>query len=445
MSQQFDAIVLGGGSGGIAFAIRAARLGANVALIEQGPLGGTCVNLGCVPKKIMWHAAQVAENLHQAQVFGFEPVSMRLNWQKLIKARQEYIERVHASYKRTIKELPITVVPATGCIVDKNTVQAGNETFTAPNIIIATGAKSTMPKIPGIEHAIESDGFFGLTEQPKKVAVVGAGYIGVELAGVLNNLGTQVDMFIRHDCFLRQFDQELAKHLYTLMQQSGITIHAHSPVDGLKKNDTLSVVVGGTEFGGYDQVIMATGRVPHTDHIGLDRVGVKIDEHGFIPTDDFGATNIGGVFALGDITRSPALTPMAVAKGRQLAQHLFANEQSPIKHSVIPTVIFSHPPMATVGISEAQAKEKYGDEIKIYRSSFNSMGTAFYEPKTPSVFKLITHGKNEKIVGAHMVGPGVDEALQGFAVAISMGATKADFDHTLAIHPTSAEELVTMR
>ncbi len=450
MSNKYDLIVIGGGSGGIASAVRAAEHGVKVAILESQKLGGTCVNVGCVPKKVMWYGAEIASHLHLAKDYGFNTTLNDFSWSTLVEKREAYIHRLNDIYRDKLDKFNIDCFHEHGSFKDEHNILAGDKTLTGDKIIIASGAYPTVPNIQGNNFGIDSDGFFALKQQPKRVAVIGAGYIAVELAGVLNALGSDVSLVLRKQKPLRQFDPILADTLVECMTTHGIKIiPEHSPI-ALIKNADQSISIkceNGNTLESFDQVIWAIGRTPNTQNLNLSNAGLQVNDKGYIDTDKFQQTKISHIFALGDVTGRAQLTPVAIAAGRRLAERLY-NQQHDLylDYDNIPTVIFSHPPIGTVGLTEVEAFQKFGKEnIKIYRAKFNPMISAISDKKIPTALKLITYGKNEKIIGLHVIGNGADEMLQGFAVAIKMGATKADFDNTVAIHPTSAEELVTLR
>ncbi|MFC3928007.1 glutathione-disulfide reductase [Streptococcus caprae] len=450
MVKEYDYIVIGGGSGGIASANRAAMRGARVVLFEGKEVGGTCVNVGCVPKKVMWYGAQVAETLqHYAGEYGFNVKESSFDFSVLKANRQAYIDRIHASYERGFDSNGVDRVYDYARFVDAHTVEAGGETYTAPHILIATGGHALYPNIPGSEYGITSDGFFELDAVPNCVAVVGAGYIAVEVAGVLHALGAETHLFVRKDGPLRNFDQEIIGTLVDYMAETGPTLHTQAVPKEVIKNadDSLTLVLENGQSYTVDTLIWAIGRAANTTGFGLEKTGVALNERGFIVTDDYENTNVEGIYALGDVNGKIELTPVAVKAGRLLSERLFGGQTAAkIDYTNVPTVIFSHPAIGSVGISEEAALAQYGqDAIKVYRSSFTPMYTALGDHRQPSKMKLVTLGDDEKIIGLHGIGYGVDEMIQGFAVAIKMGATKADFDATVAIHPTGAEEFVTMR
>jgi len=450
MTQHFDFLAIGAGSGGIASANRAAKHGKKAAVIEAKHIGGTCVNVGCVPKKAMWYAGQIADALHYSADYGFKAPLQGFDWGTLVKNREAYIERIHAAYARGFASNDVTVINGFAKFINKNTVEVNGEHITADHIVIATGGRPSIPSIEGAEHGIDSDGFFALTEQPESVAVVGAGYIAVELAGVFHALGTTSHLLVRKEKPLRGFDDMLSDTLVEQMAKHGPTLHTHSIPTRVEKHDNgqLSIhLENGKSVGPVDSLIWAIGREPATDNINLEAAGVEVNERGFISTDKYQNTNVDGIYAVGDNTGRAQLTPVAVAAGRRLCERLFNNK--PYEHldySNIATVVFSHPVIGTVGLSEKEAVAEYGEEqVNVYNSQFTALYQAITEDyRDPTRMKLICVGKEEKIVGIHSIGFGSDELLQGFAVAMKMGATKADFDNTIAIHPTSAEEFVTL-
>ncbi|OSN07333.1 glutathione-disulfide reductase [Lonsdalea iberica] len=450
MTKHYDYLAIGGGSGGIASINRAAMYGKKCALIEAKYLGGTCVNVGCVPKKVMWHAAQIAEAIHNyGPDYGFDVTVNGFNWDTLVKNRSAYIDRIHHSYDNVLGKNQVEVIRGFARFVDAHTVEVNGEKITADHILIATGGRPTLPDVPGAEYGINSDGFFELEALPKRVAVVGAGYIAVEIAGVLNALGAETHLFVRKHAPLRQFDPLIVDTLVEVMKAEGPSLHTESTPKAVVKNGdgslTLQLEDGKTQT--VDCLIWAIGRQPATDNLNLEAAGVALDDRGYVKVDKFQNTNVPGVYAVGDNTGAVELTPVAVAAGRRLSERLFNNKPNEhLDYSNIPTVVFSHPPIGTVGMTEPQACEKYGDEqVKVYQSSFTAMYTAVTQHRQPCRMKLVCAGPEEKVVGVHGIGFGVDEMLQGFAVAVKMGATKQDFDNTVAIHPTGAEEFVTMR
>lgn len=448
-NKTYDYIVIGGGSGGIASARRAASYGAGTLLIEAGSLGGTCVNVGCVPKKVMWNAAHLYDGLQLARDYGFKFGRARFDWPELKRKRDTYIQRLNGIYNNNLNNSGVDVVDGYARFVSRDTVEAGGQHYTAKHILIATGGQPWIPDLPGAELGISSDGFFELEDLPARTLVVGAGYIATELAGVLNALGSEVTMLLRKYQLLRTFDESLSSTVVQLMSEAGVDIKTFIQLSGLERNSDGSISArqqDGGHCGHFDTVIWAIGRTPNSDSLGLYHVGLETDAGGFIPVDEYQNTLVKGVYAVGDVTGAAQLTPVAIAAGRRLADRLFdGQKEARLDCSLIPTVVFSHPPIGTVGLSEQQAIDCYGAaDLKIYTSGFTNMLYAVSEFKQTTRMKLICQGENEKVVGCHVIGEGADEMLQGFAVAMRMGATKSDFDQTIAIHPTAAEELVTM-
>ena len=445
----YDLIAVGGGSGGIATANRAGSYGARCLIIESDPvLGGTCVNRGCVPKKVMWYAGATAHALRDASGYGFDVTVNGFDWSALVEKRQQYISNINNAYANYLGKNNVTTLTGYATLVDKNTVEVDGKRFSAERIILAPGGYARVPDIPGKELGMTSDGFFEMTQQPKSVLVLGAGYIAVELAGMMQAMGSQVTLGIRNQSFLREFDDLLQEKLMEEMLAEGLHVEKGFTTASLEKNENGITATGenGVSLDGFDAVIFAVGRSPATESLGLENAGVTKDARGYIPVDKYQETNVPGVFAIGDVTGQAELTPIAIAAGRRLADRIYdAQEGRHMDYSLIPTVVFSHPPMATVGVTETQAREQYGDDMKVYQSTFTAMYNSFTPHKSKTAMKLIVAGANEKVVGIHMIGLAADEMMQGFAVAMRMGATKKDLDDTVAIHPTSGEELVTMR
>lgn len=436
-------IAIGAGSGGLSAVERASEYGKKCAVIEVKTVGGTCVNVGCVPKKVMWFAANTATQINSASGFGFDLNINDFSWKKLKDGRDNYIKGITQWYDGYLEKLGVDYFHGFGKLVDKNTVSVNGKTYTAEHIVLSPGGEPTIPHVEGAQYGITSDGFFELEALPKKVAVIGGGYIGVELAGVLNALGSEVVMFGRANTLLRGFDSMIQSALEKDYSTHGIEIHHGCQIQKVTPSKTLITNKG--EFTGFDQIIWAVGRTPMTQHLGLENAGVKTDQRGFIPTNKFQKTNVANIFALGDATGRAPLTPVAIAAGRRLSDRLYNGMNNRhLNYNNIPTVVFSHPPIGTIGLTEDEANAKF-DQVKVYKSEFTPMADALIEHKTTTALKLVCIGKNEKIVGCHIMGHGADEMLQGFAVAIKMGATKKQFDDTVAIHPSSAEELVTLR
>lgn len=448
MTQHFDVIVIGGGSGGLAHAQRASEYGASAAVIEHGPLGGTCVNVGCVPKKVMWYAANHAHQMHHAPDYGFDVSVGEHNWAALKERRDAYIARLNGIYASNLEKRGVTHIHGHGRFVDANTVDVDGQQFTAERIVIATGGVPIVPDVPGADLGMTSDGFFELKDRPERVLIAGSGYVAVELAGVFNGLGSDTTVIVRKDGVLRSFDDLLSSELMQAMQKSGIKLMTGVIPQSVRRSDAGIILTAenGEEYGPADALLWAVGRAPNTGSLDAGNAGVDHDQCGFVPTDKFQQTNVDNIFALGDVTGRDALTPVAIAAGRRLADRLYGGmEGRHLDYSKIATVIFSHPTIGTVGMTERQARAEFGDDVKVYAAGFTGMVYALGEDKGRSAMKLVTVGDDERIVGIHVIGEGADEMMQGFAVAMRMGATKKDFDDTVAIHPTSAEELVTMR
>ncbi|HSN25717.1 MAG TPA: glutathione-disulfide reductase [Kofleriaceae bacterium] len=447
-AQTLDLLVIGGGSGGLACAQRAAQYGARVALVEYQRLGGTCVNVGCVPKKVMWNAAQIAEALDDARHYGFDVDRAGHDWLALKGKRDGYVARLNAIYERNLAAKGIEVVAARARFVGAREVEAAGRRLEARHVVIATGGRPAVPELPGANEGITSDEFFALDERPRRVAVVGSGYVACELASAFHGLGSEVELFVRKDRPLTHFDEMLGTALMREMRAQGIVVHPHVTPAAVRRNRDIRTLIAadGRDFPGFDCLLWAIGRTPNVAGLGLEHTGVALDAGGFVVTGAFQETNVAGLYAIGDVTGRAALTPVAIAAGRRLSDRLFGGmPDRRLDYESIPSVVFTHPPVASVGLSEPEARERHGDAVRVYRTDFVGMYHAVTERKPRTDMKLVCAGPEERVVGCHVIGAGADEMLQGFAVAIRMGATKRDFDDTVAIHPTSSEELVTMR
>ncbi|MEX0732083.1 MAG: glutathione-disulfide reductase [Aquisalimonadaceae bacterium] len=448
MTEHYELISIGGGSGGMATARRAARHGARAAVVEVARLGGTCVNVGCVPKKVMWNASHTMDALHRAGGYGIKHGEISLDWPELKARRDAYIARLNGIYARNLERDEVALYEGHARFVDAHTLDVDGVRISADHIVIATGGRPTLPDIPGAALGIDSDGFFALEEQPRNAVVVGAGYIAVELAGVLAGLGTRTRLAVRRHVPLRGFDSMIQEGLLEVLPQEGVDLQTDFTALALHRAEDGTLRLEGADgrvLEGMDTVIWAIGRHANTRDLNLQAAGVKALIHGEIPVDERQNTNVPGIYALGDITGRVPLTPVAIAAGRRLADRLFGGKpDSFLDYSNVPTVVFSHPPIGTVGLTEEEARAAHGNAVRAFTSTFVAMDYALSDDKRRSRMKLVTVGEEQRIVGIHLMGSGADEMLQGFAVALRMGATKADFDDTVAIHPTSAEEVVTM-
>jgi len=462
IQKECDYLVIGGGSGGLASARRASGMyGAKTIAIEEKRLGGTCVNVGCVPKKITWSAASIAETIKDAKSYGF---SVRENapfdWTMFKHKRDAYIKRLNGIYERNLNNDKVEYVHGHARFEDANTVRVtlddkSNVEIKAKKILVAVGGHPNMPDVEGAELGITSDGFFDLEKQPKRIAVIGAGYIAVEMAGMLNALGTETHLFIRGDTVLRAFDPMIQEKIVTEYERQGIHIHKQSSQSKIEDIGNGWKKLHYTDKNGegsinIDCLLWAIGRSPELEHLNIEATKIELNEEGHIKTDEYQNTNVPHIYALGDVCdRGFELTPVAIAAGRHLSDRVFGGKQDAhLDYSNIPSVVFAHPEIGSIGLTEPQAREKFGDDtITVYTASFGALYYSMMEQedKGPTSYKIICQGKEEKVVGLHILGIGSSEVLQGFGVAIKMGATKADFDRCVAIHPTSAEELVTMR
>ena len=447
MTQSWDLVVIGGGSGGLACAQRAARHGARVALAEPGQLGGTCVNAGCVPKKIMYHAADVAHALVDAADYGFTLAPARHDFSALKARRDAYVEKLRGIYRENLDRSGATLIASRARLAGPGRVEIGGAIHAARHVVVATGGRPEVPDLPGADAGITSDGFFALGELPPSVAIVGSGYVAAELSGVFAALGSRVTLVIRHERVLRSFDEMLSARLMSAMQADGIEIVPRAVPAAL---DTAPGghrirLESGAALGPFACVLWAIGRAPASADLGLAEAGVELGARGEIVTDLRQDTSAAGVHAIGDVTGRAELTPVAIAAGRRLADRLFGGEPDrELDYRLIPTVVFSHPPVATVGLTEAEARAARGEAVEVFRRDFTPLYHGITARRRRAEVKLVTVGRERRIVGLHAIGMGADELLQGFAVALRLGATKRDFDETVAIHPTSAEELVTL-
>lgn len=449
----FDFLVIGGGSGGIAAARRAASYGARVGLVEGADLGGTCVNRGCIPKKMTFNAAALAHELADARAYGFQLQAPPegghpFDWASFKARRDAYLERLRGIYANRLQMDDVEHVEGWARFVGPQEVEVAGRRLTGTHVLVATGGRPTLPKVPGAELGITSDDFFRLEAQPRRVAVVGAGYIAVELAGMLAALGSAVTLFLRKQQVLRTFDVLLRETLLEELTAGGVDVVTRFVPRALEEHAHGLVLLGDDDQSqeGFDMVLWAIGRTPNTESLGLAELGVELDDQGAIRVDAGQATNVRGIYAVGDVTNRKNLAPVAIAAGRRLADRLFGDQpDARLDYDDIPSVVFSHPPIGTVGLTEDEAIQRYGADVKCYTTRFTNLYHAFGARQVPTAMKLVTVGNKEKVVGIHVIGRGADEMIQGFAVALKMGATKADLDATVAIHPTASEELVLMR
>ena len=441
----YDLFVIGAGSGGVRAARMAANMGVRTAVAEDGRLGGTCVNIGCVPKKLFVYASHFSDNFADAPGFGWSVGETSFDWPTLIANKDREIDRLNAVYGNLLDQSGVTLLPARASFVDAHTLRVGDTTVTADKILIATGGRPVVPELPGREHAIVSDHAFYLDELPDRIVINGGGYIAVEFAGIFHGLGVEVTQLYRGPMFLRGFDDDLRHHLADAMRNRGIDLRFDTNIERIEKGGdrfTASLTDGSTIDAG--QIMYATGRAPNTVGLGLDDIGIELSKNGAVVVDQYSKTNIDHIYAVGDVTDRVALTPVAIHEAAALVRTVFADEPTPVDHHLIPTAVFSQPPMATVGCTEAHAREEHG-EVDVYRSTFTPMHNTLSGRAEKMLMKMIVDRASQRVLGIHVLGPDAAEIVQGFAVAVKMGATKAQLDATIGIHPSAAEELVTMR
>ncbi len=442
---QYDLFVIGAGSGGVRAARMAAQYGAKVAIAEDHYLGGTCVNVGCVPKKLLVYASHFEETFRDSAGYGWQIGAPEFNWSTLIANKDREIARLNAIYERLLLQAGAEIYRGHARLLDRHTLAIDGETITARHILIATGGWPWLPDFPGSEYAITSNEVFHLEQLPKRVVIVGGGYIAVEFAGIFNGLGSDTELIYRGDLFLRGFDTEIRAQLAEEMRKKGVQIRFDQQVEQILQSEQgLRVLLRDGSHLDCDCVLYATGRRPRTAELGLEDIGVRCDENGFIGVDKYYQTSVPNIYAIGDVIGGLELTPLALAQGMAVAKTLFCEQPTTVDNEFIPTAVFSQPSLATVGYSEEQARERFGD-IAVFTSQFTQLKHTLSENSEKTLLKLIVDKASDRVVGAHMLGPDAGEIIQGLAVAIRAGATKALFDSTLGIHPTIAEEFVTMR
>ena len=449
--ERYDYISIGGGSAGIASANRAAEYGAKVLIIEKRDVGGTCVNRGCVPKKISWHGTMLRDQINEyGSAYGLNFTEEGpVDYARMKANRDAYIDRVHGGYASGFASRGTHYLAGEAKFVDNHTVEVDGVQYTAPHIAIVPGGRPRLIDLPGIDLVDTSDDFFEWEALPESVLIIGAGYVATEFAGVLNGLGVKTTQAVRYDRPLRSYDASIIEVLVDEMKRTGIELLTQSDPESIEKldNGSLRVNFKNGHYAEAEKVIYAIGRTPNTDNIGLENTDVILTESGHIQVDDYHNTSVEGLYAFGDVIGKVELTPVAIMAGRTLSDTLFNNaDPYLLDYNTVPTVIFTHPAIGAIGYSEETAKEVFGeDQVKVYNSNFTPMYSAVSENRQPARFKLITRGPDEVVIGVHGIGYAVEEMMQGFAVGVRLGLTKKQFDQTIAIHPTGAEEFVTMR
>jgi glutathione reductase (NADPH) len=441
----FDLFVIGAGSGGVRASRMSAGYGARVAVAEASSLGGTCVNLGCVPKKLMVYASSFSAAAADAVGFGWTVPTPTFDWATLIANKDREIERLNGIYRGLLEGSGVRIIKGRARLLDRHTVEVDGESFTSERILIATGGRPFIPPIPGAEFGITSDAVFHLEKQPKKIIVMGGGYIAVEFAGIFNGLGTEVMLNYRGPLFLRGFDDDIRTTLADEMGKRGIDLRFDSLVDRIEcRGQEYAVTLSSGEVVEADHLLCAIGRVPNTPDLGLAEIGVELTDRGAVVVDENLESSVSGIYAIGDCIDRIALTPVALAEGMAIAETLFNDNPTVVDYTNVPSAVFSQPSVGTVGLTETEARAE-GFDLKIYRSTFRPMIHTMSGRNEKTMMKLVVDRKTDRVLGVHMVGPDAGEIVQGMAVAIKGGATKATFDSTIGIHPTAAEEFVTMR
>ena len=441
----YDLFTIGAGSGGVRASRVSAAYGAKVAVAEERYLGGTCVNVGCIPKKLLVYASHFSDDFENAAGFGWTVGESRLDWRALIANKDKEIARLNTVYRKLLQDSGVTIIEDRAEVIDPHTVAVAGKKMTAQYILVAVGSWPVVPAIPGVEHAITSNEAFYLPKLPRKVIIVGGGYIGVEFAGIFHGLGVEVTQIYRGPLFLRGFDDDCRKTLAEEMRKRGVDLRFSTVIEKIEKVDSglRAIFEGGTSLEA-DQILYATGRLPNTRSLGLEKAGVEMELNGAVTVDDFSKTNVDSVYAIGDCTDRMMLTPVAIAEGRAVAETLFNNNPMKPNYLNVPSVVFSTPNIGTVGLTEALARKQY-KTIDVYKTSFRPLKHTMTGREEKIMMKIIVDQATDKVLGCHMVGPDAGEIVQGLAVAVNCGATKAQFDATIGIHPTAAEEFVTMR
>ncbi|HEY2338477.1 MAG TPA: glutathione-disulfide reductase [Burkholderiales bacterium] len=444
-SFDYDLFTIGGGSGGVRASRVAASYGARVAIAESGKFGGTCVNVGCIPKKLFAYAAHFREDFAIAKGYGWTVGETNFDWNTLLANKDREIARINGVYERLLKQAGVEIMRGRATILGPHQVSLNGKTYSAKHILVATGSWPVIPPIPGREHAISSNEAFHLERLPRRALVVGGGYIALEFASIFHGLGVQTTLSYRGRRFLRGFDAELGERIAEEFVAKGLNLHfGAEPAAIEKKSGSLKIIYSDDSVQEADLVLFATGRKPNTANLGLEKAGVKLAPDGAVMVDDYSTSSVGSIHAIGDVTNRINLTPVATAEAMWLARTLFRNEPTPVDHENVPTAVFANPNLATVGLSEEKARERYG-AVDVYKTSFRSLKLTMTDKKERAFMKLVVDRASQRVVGAHMIGPDAGEIIQGVAIAVKVGATKAQFDATIGIHPTAAEEFVTMR
>ncbi|MEE9250123.1 MAG: glutathione-disulfide reductase [Alphaproteobacteria bacterium] len=441
----FDLFTIGAGSGGVRASRLAGELGKRAAVVEQSRIGGTCVNRGCIPKKLYVYASHYAEDFEDAEGFGWRVVDASFDWSKLVAAKEKELKRLHGVYRRHLDDAGVAYIEGRGVLIDPHKVKVGDRTFSAETILINTGARPEPPEIPGVEFAITSDEIFDLPHLPGRLAIVGGGYIAVEFAGIFNGLGSETTLFYRGEMILRGFDDDVRTTMCEEMGKKGVDLRLETNIEKIeKKEDGLHATTTHGETEVFDQILVATGRVPNTVGLGLVEAGVELSRSGAVVVDHYSRSSVASIYAVGDCTDRLKLTPVAIHEGQCLIETLYNDNPIRPDHRDVPTTVFAQPAVAAVGFTEAEAREEFG-AVDVYRSKFRPLKHTLTGRDEMTLMKLVVDAKTDHVVGAHMVGPEAGEIIQGVAIAVKARLTKAEFDMTMGIHPTVAEEFVLMR